>query len=414
MELPPPARTISGVIRGRVVLPMGAAAIDGGWLRIDRGRIVAVGRGRPSEPCLDLGEVILAPGLVNPHCHLEFSDLACPLEAPGGLAGWIPGVVAARRDRPADATAAAIRRGLVESAAAGVTLVGEIASDATGGDPASDLPAMRRYRECLGLGDDAAARGRRAIGEVDRLPDSVLAGLSPHAPYSVSAALGRELIGAARRRGLPVQMHLGESPDEAELLAGGSGPFRSMLESLGAWPSPPPVLLSAAEWIGRLARCSRGAVIHAGFLDDDALARLAGHANRLGVVVCPRTARRLTGRLPPIERLRGAGLRLAVGTDSRASNPDLDPRRDAGELVAAGLVTPAEAVRMITTHAAWMLAMDRVAGRIAPGMPADLAVFAPRRFSDDPHEDLLDTETGLVAAFRRGRRLAVATAGSWR
>lgn len=414
MELPSSARAVSGVIRSRVVLPMRGPALDGGWLRIDRGRIVAVGRGRPSEPCLDLGDVILAPGLVNPHCHLEFSDLTDPLEAPGGLAGWIPGVVAARRDRPADATAAAIRRGLLESAAAGVTLIGEIASDAAGCEVAADLPAMRRYRECLGLGDDAAARGRRAIGELDRLPDSVLAGLSPHAPYSVSAALGRELIHAACRRGLPVQMHLGESPDEDQLLATGSGPFRSLLESLGAWPSPPPVLLPAAEWIGRLARCPRGAVIHAGFLDDDAIARLARHADRLGVVVCPRTARRLSGELPPIERLRGAGLRLAVGTDSRASSPDLDPRREAGELVAAGLATPAEAVRMITTHAAWMLAMDRVAGRIAPGRPADLAVFAPRQHSADPYQDLLDMGTSLVAVFRRGRQLAIATAGSSR
>ena len=161
--------------------------LDGGWLRLVRGRIVAVGRREPPGRVVDLGDTLLLPGLVNPHCHLEFSGIPTPLvpqQPPGGLAGWIPAVMGARQQPGCSDVAAAIRVGLRESAAAGVTLIGEIATaDPSCSYPQQGVPRLRVYRECLGL-SDARARGsltslRRGL---DRLP-SQAAGISPHAPY---------------------------------------------------------------------------------------------------------------------------------------------------------------------------------------------------------------------------------------
>ena len=100
-------------LRGRVVLPMHGPALDGGWVRIVGSRIIAVGRRRPDGPVIDLGDSILLPGLVNPHCHLEFSSISTPLppEPPGGLAGWIPAVMQARFAETSN-PAAAIAAGL--------------------------------------------------------------------------------------------------------------------------------------------------------------------------------------------------------------------------------------------------------------------------------------------------------------
>ena len=56
----------------------------------------------PPEPVLDLGDVILMPGLVNAHTHLEFSDLSAPLPAGDNFADWIRAVIGYRQQQRSD------------------------------------------------------------------------------------------------------------------------------------------------------------------------------------------------------------------------------------------------------------------------------------------------------------------------
>ncbi len=400
---------------------MAGPPLEHAWLRIERGRVAAIGRrshpGSPAE-VVDLGDAIVLPGLVNAHTHLEFSDVAHPFTADGGLPGWIGRVVAARRQRTGGGDSgaramAAIRGGLAETAAAGVTAIGEIATSVNNAAYAGPGPAARVFREGLGLRPRAGVDVPRQVAtDLDRLAAGGIAGgVSPHAPYSVAATLGRRLLAMAIRRDLPVAMHLLESEAEAELLATGGGPFRRLLEDLGAWdPAAPPLLLSPADWIGRLARARRGIVVHATHIGGDpaALARLARHRDRLAVVVCPRTTQMLSGTLPPLALLRAAGIRVAIGTDSRASNPDLSVLAECRRLVDAGLASPEEALRMATRHGAWALGFECRAGRIAPGRPADLAILRPpsAAWATDPFTTALDPATAVAATLRRGRAIA--------
>jgi len=288
-------------LRGRHVLPVASEPLAGGWVRVASGRIVEVGGGSPPPPVVDLGDAIVLPGLVNAHTHLEFSDLAAPLPAGGGLPGWIERVIGLRRGRDAagsDETtrAVAIAAGLAESARAGVTAIGEISTGALlPGDRGG--PRVRSFREALGLNPGAMTAARVAmIRDLDagRHPPGH-AGISPHAPYSVGQPLGRQLVDEAVRRGLPLAMHLAESPEELELLATRGGPFRGLLERLGAWLGAGPRFLSLEDWISLLARAPRAIVVHGTFLPEvsPALARLARHRDRLCVVVpWRRSARR--------------------------------------------------------------------------------------------------------------------------
>jgi len=399
---PPPALTL----RARWLIPVAGRALDGGWVRIERRRIVAIGAGRPSGPTTDLGDVVLLPGLVNAHTHLEFSRLERPIAADGGLPGWIARLVAVRRQAAgAGDHRSAVADGLAESLAAGVTALGEIATAPMPTVP-RPAPRLRVYRECLGLGPAAIDRAKAALATARAVaPPGVFPGVSPHAPYSVAAPLARWLVAAARRQRLPLALHLAESADEAGLIEDGTGPFRELLEGLGAWPTPPPSLLTAPQWLALSARAPRALVVHATHLAGAApgsLECLARHRRRLAVAVCPRTALLLAGRLPPIDRLRATGVRLALGTDGRGSAPDLDLRAECRTLVEAGLVSPAEALAMATVDAAWGIGLEHLCGRLAVGRPGDLTAIATGP-TGDPHAALLDPAARVVLTLVGGR-----------
>jgi cytosine/adenosine deaminase-related metal-dependent hydrolase len=404
------------VLRARHVLTMTGPAIDHGWVALEGGRITAIGRRDPPEKGIDLDDVIVMPGLVNAHTHLEFSRVSAPLAAPDGLPGWIRQIVAERRKARGDPSdlPASVQAGLAESAAAGVTTIGEIATAVTqglAGTYATSGPRVRVFREGLGLSSRAVATAvanchRELIGLLGR---GVAAGLSPHAPYSVAAPLGRRLQQVAIGRGVPLAMHLAESAAEPELIATGGGPWRELLEELGAWPADgPPRLLPWVEWIGLLARAPRSVVVHATHLadDPDAFARLVRHRDRLAVAVCPRTTARLAGVPPPVRMLLDAGLRVALGTDGRGSNPDLSVLSEGRALVDAGLVRPQEALRMATRDGAWALMLEHRCGTLAPGRPADLVLLRASAGGDDPWATVFDPANRIVAVLRCGRTIA--------
>jgi len=408
------------VIRARWIVPLHGPPRESGWVRIRGGRIVDCGAGSPpgggdDASTIDAADAIVIPGLVNAHTHLEFSDVDPPLDAAGGLPGWIERVIALRRGRATGIAgecrvAEAIRRGLDESAARGVTAVGEISTGIPFGGYPVGGPRLRIFREALGLSAASAAiAGAEAIRDVRRLlAAGVSAGISPHAPYSVAAPLAKPLVDAARCRSVPLAMHVAESEAEAELLRSGTGPFRELFERLGVWPPGGPALLPAAEWISRLARGPRAIVVHGTHLgrDQDAMARLARYRDRLCVAICPRTTLAISNTLPPVGLFREAGVRVAIGTDSRASNPDLSVLAECRTLVAAGVVSPEEALRMVTVDAAWALGFERSCGMIAPGRPADLAVLVPTTACTDPYEAILDPATRVTATLRAGRLIA--------
>jgi imidazolonepropionase-like amidohydrolase len=107
-----------------------------------------------------------------------------------------------------------------------------------------------------------------------------------------------------------------------------------------------------------------------------------------------------------VEAFRAAGIRVAIGTDSRASNPDLSVLAECRALVDGGVASPAEALAMATRHGAWALAFERRCGMLAPGRLADLAILRPSSRHADPSEAVLDPATELAATLRRGRVIA--------
>ncbi len=215
-------------------------------------------------------------------------------------------------------------------------------------------------------------------------PDGWRWSIVPHTPYTVSLSLMRTLAEHARREGLPLSVHLAESPAEVEFLATGGGLFRDLFERRGFVPPGlepagcrPLERIEAAGIPGPNVLC-----VHAVQLLDDEIRRLG--RSGATVVTCPRSNRYLDVGTAPVPALIEAGANLALGTDSLASNPDLDLF---AEMAALGEthpgLDPATIVRAATLGGAAALGLSETLGTIETGKSGRLAVV-PFETGGDP------------------------------
>lgn len=390
--------------RARWVFPMTGPPIPGGVVAVADGRIVDVGPHRHA-PAIDLGDVALLPGLVNVHTHLEFSLLPHPLGSAGTmLHDWIPRVIDYRRS--VESTSEALSYGLAESWQCGVRWLGEIATPGWQPGPFGQSPLGGVvFAELLGPREqDIEPQLARAVQHLQRhgaLGGRWQTGLAPHAPYTVHPQLFGKAVDLAQAAGTPFAFHLAESLEELEYLRTGAGALQSLLESRGVWQAgaiPPET--RPIDYLRPMARLSRALVIHGNYLDALEQAFLADNAHRIALVYCPRTHASFGHAPYPLGRLLAEGVRVVLGTDGRASNPDLNLWAELRFVCAKHAdVSPRQAFAMVTSEAAIALGLPE-AGVLRSGVPAQvLALPMDGRERPDPFDALVEAPGPPQAAW---------------
>ncbi|MBC7853803.1 MAG: amidohydrolase family protein [Pirellulaceae bacterium] len=392
--------------RARWVFPGDQSPVKNGVVRVANGRIATVGVYTSGEAVIDLGNVALLPGFVNAHTHLEFSLLQQPLGRAGmPFAEWIGEVVAFRRRLAAEGTDLAgyarqtTAAGLRESEDAGVAAIGEIAATQWPADcfSSGDKIGGTVFLELLGLAPEridpllAAARDHVNAGSQAHFRR----GLSPHAPYTVHPDLLRRVCQLSAEKQIPLAMHLAESTDELELLRSHSGLLVERLKELGAWyPGSLPRGLRPLNYLERLAAAHQVLVIHGNFLVREEMEFVAARRDKMSVVYCPRTQAYFPQGAYPLAEMLACGVRVAVGTDSRASNPDLSILSELRHIARHHpSVPPEEVLKMGTLHGAETLGIADELGSLAPGKRAAFVVVPLPNAGDDPYEILFTKET---------------------
>ena len=374
----------------RWVFPVASPPRSRAVVVVEGDRIVAL-QPAGSRCDLDLGNVAVLPGLVNAHTHLDLSGMRGLAPPALPLPEWLRRVIGHRRLRPPEQVAADIRAGLAECLRFGTTLVGDISGDSASWEALAAAPIRAVvFRELLGLPEDRAAAAWDAFTawRAALVPNNTCRpGVSPHAPYSVRASL----FARAADSNLPLMTHLAETRDELELLAEHRGAFVDFLQRLGAW-DPAGLAASAADVVRLCSPAPRLLLAHANYLGEEAL---PAHAT---VVYCPRTHRAFGHDRHPLIAMLGRGTRVALGTDSLASSPDLDLLAEARLVRRLYPELPGEAIlRMATLAGAEALGLDDETGSLEPGKSADLvAVEIAEGEPSDPHDLVLAT-TGSVA-----------------
>ena len=118
--------------RARTVVTMDGPPIDDGAVAVAGDRIAAVGRFEEIRALggsvIDLGEVVILPGLINAHCHLDFTSLRGGIRPQRSFADWILQINRLRRDLSDEDFLVSIALGFAEARRWGTTTIANIES----------------------------------------------------------------------------------------------------------------------------------------------------------------------------------------------------------------------------------------------------------------------------------------------
>lgn len=401
------------IVAGDWLLPGDGQPLQGGAVLLRGPRIQEVApyealvAAHPGEPVDVHAGCVITPGLVNAHTHLSLTVLR-DLAPPGDLATWLRSVakgISAMRD---DEFAASATLGALESLEAGVTVVGDIAYGPEAPAACGDAGlAGTYYWEVLGIeaADLSRELARREFpsGPGQCTSGRTRRGLTPHAPYTAGPELLRAVHSEARRLEAGFAVHVAESLAERQLLAGGAGPFQETAARFARGFTPPRT--SSVAYLDALGVLEGALAIHCVHLGEGDAALLGAKAR--AVVLCPRSNAVLGNGRPPVSALAAAGVALALGTDSAASNADLDILAEARALAAiAPQMTARRLMRMMTIEGAAALGLDDELGSLEAGKQADLAVFRVG--------ETREPEEAVIRAGGRETLKAVMSGGAWR
>lgn len=401
-------RQTDDIVAAQWVLPVSGPPIENGYVRIENGKIAAVGplselpEGSYSSP--QPGS-ILSPGLINTHIHLEQSFPAPIEKSPDEpFNEWLGRVVQRYRTATSrDDFRIRCEKGAEELLRTGTTCVNDIAS----GTEALEVLEERGLRGIVSLEIFHPAFDELNVERImiaythfrDNFRHHRLlqAGLSPHSAYNVSPRAWQAVVDACEPP--LIHTHVAEFEDEVRYLRGEPSPLVHMHRSvLGRDFSPQRPASSPVQYLAEFNLLNNRTVMaHAVEVqgDDHGLIAEAGCT----VAHCPRSNLALHGKtLAP--QAWPEDIPVGLGTDGRLSTENLDLRAEARLAIQLHGWSYAEALRRLTWTGAQVLFMSDRIGTLESGKEADLVLWQAEPGAEGSPEALLLMDSTRVKQVR--------------
>ena len=393
------------ILRARTILPIAAPPIEDGAVFIVGNQIRAVSPWRDmrqhlNEKVLDLGDVILLPGLVNAHCHLDYTGMAGQLPSPKTFTDWIAAITAAKTGWSYSDYAFSWLRGAHQLLRSGTTTVADIEVMPDLLPEVWDATPLRMFSflEMTGIKSRRAPKDilREAVAQIETLPHARhRALLSPHAPYSTLPDLLRLTGKISLKKNWRVAIHVAESVQEFEMFQHARGAMHDWLkrnerDNSDCGLGSPVAHLARHQLLGENVLA-----IHVNCLARGDATLLA--KNKTHVVHCPRSHDYFKHPPFPRQRLAAAGVNLCLGTDSLATTrktgrqlPELNLFAEMQMLAEKDKsLSPVEILKMATINGARALGLAGKIGQLSKNSFADLIAI--------PSENIADAAETVIA-----------------
>jgi cytosine/adenosine deaminase-related metal-dependent hydrolase len=400
------------IVRARTVVTMDGPPIDNGAVVVREHQILDVGRFDEIKKdnageIVDLGEQALLPGLINAHCHLDYSCLRGKIPPQKSFADWIRAINAEKAKLSTQDYVCSINEGFAEAKRFGTTGIANLTAfpdfvlqtdtpiRTWWFGELIDVRAPERANEIVDRAIESLGRAR---------PPGAPWGLAPHALFTASAELYRHCEQVAQQNNVLLTTHLAESREEMEMFHDASGPLYDFLKSIGrpmndcGNETPLKHFLTVRDSSAAL-RSARNdndwLVAHLNELMDSDFELLERSKPRFHVVHSPRSHDYFKHSQFPFERLRSLAFKVCLGTDSLASNENLSlfAEMRAFQKEFPG-VSPEEILKMVTINPATALHQKNMIARIKPGFCADL-IAVPCGEHDSPFEQIVEFDRSI-------------------
>ncbi len=386
------------ILRARIVVTMDGPPIEDGAVAIDGNRLTGVGRAAEFEgEVTDLGDVALLPGLINAHCHLDYTMMRGAIMRPDSFTAWVRRINALKRSLDNEDYLAAITRGFAELGKWGTTGVCNIEAF-----PELMLrlgpPPIRTWSfyEMIDIrhrytSEEVVAGALAFFARRDH--PLALFGLSPHAPFTASASLYQLANACAEALAMPLTTHVAESREELEMFREAGGELYRFLDSLQRPMSDCGYHAPFAHLWLQGAIDSRWLLAHMNELTEEDFSILESLPRGGGpsIVHCPGSHRYFRHTPFQFRRLHDLGINICIGTDSLASTRSLSLFDEMRELRAIEpWITHEHALRTVTVNPARALRRHHRLGQIRPGALADLIALPVSGKVSSVHEEIVE------------------------
>jgi len=267
----------------------------------------------------------IVPGFINTHCHLELSHMLGQIPEKTGLVEFVQQII---KNRQSDASQIepAMQTANHQMFENGIVAVGDIANQtASKKIKESSKIHYHTFIEALGFNPERAGAIMDYLREIKQGFEPLPASIVPHAPYTVSPQLFELIRQEAEKANAFISVHNQETVDENIFFESKTGGFLKLYEFLGMDISffEPTNKTSLKTWLPYI-KAQKTMLVH-NTVSNRADIEFAKQNNpNLYWCLCPQANLYIENTLPDVDLLMEEDVKITLGTDSLASNHQLN------------------------------------------------------------------------------------------